>query len=131
MRAPVPPGWPREIWPPQEAGWEGTAVKWLLDQVPAEWRLVPVFRRPPQVLAWLTRAAMASGVTSSVTIFMRVASFPEPDGCVPPDFRYAEQTVTGAAWKAGIVAALLTPTGRSRTDSARASGWPVGPGLSW
>jgi hypothetical protein len=54
MSAPVPPGWPAEVWPPQQVGWEDTAVAWLLDQAPSEWRLLPVLRRHPQVLAWLT-----------------------------------------------------------------------------
>jgi hypothetical protein len=26
MSAPVPPGWPPEVWPPQEASWEDAAV---------------------------------------------------------------------------------------------------------
>jgi hypothetical protein len=47
----VPRGWPVEVWPPTEPGWRDSAVAWLLDQVPPEWRLVPALRRHPQVLA--------------------------------------------------------------------------------
>lgn len=43
-----------EVWPPTEPEWRDSAVRWLLDQAPPEWRLLPVLRRYPQVLAWLT-----------------------------------------------------------------------------
>ncbi len=48
-----PPGWPREVPPPQADGWQTKAVGWLLDHCPAEYRSYPVVRRQPVVLAWL------------------------------------------------------------------------------
>jgi hypothetical protein len=47
----APPGWPRGVRPPGVAGWEETAVPWLLDQCPADYRSHEVLRRHPEVLA--------------------------------------------------------------------------------
>ncbi len=50
-QAVVPPGWPRQVRPPGVPGWEGTAVNWLLDICPPEYRSYPVLRRHDVVLA--------------------------------------------------------------------------------
>jgi hypothetical protein len=47
----VPPGWPRGVRPPGAPGWEHTAVAWLLDLCPPEYRSYPVLRRHEVVLA--------------------------------------------------------------------------------
>ncbi|MBI1376431.1 MAG: hypothetical protein GC157_02965 [Frankiales bacterium] len=47
----APPGWPRAVLPPAAPGWEDTAVAWLLDQCPADYRGHEVLRRHPVVLA--------------------------------------------------------------------------------
>jgi hypothetical protein len=47
----VPPGWPRAVRPPEAPGWERTAVSWLLDLCPPEYRSYPVLRRHDVVLA--------------------------------------------------------------------------------
>jgi hypothetical protein len=49
----VPPGWPPEVRPAGAPGWERTAVGWLLDLCPAEYRGYGVVTRQPVVLAWL------------------------------------------------------------------------------
>ncbi len=46
-----PPGWPRQVRPPGAPGWERTAVNWLLDICPPEYRSYPVLRRHDVVLA--------------------------------------------------------------------------------
>lgn len=46
-----PPGWPREVRPPDAPDWEITAAKWLLDLCPAEYRRYPGLRRHVVVLA--------------------------------------------------------------------------------
>src|SRR5690349_11604876 len=67
----IPPGWPRAVRPAGAPDWEQSAVAWLLDQCPPEYRGYPVIVRHPIALAWLagrhtdaalsaTRAAVAS-----------------------------------------------------------------------
>ena len=55
MSAYVPPGWPSGVHPPGTEDFERTAQAWLLDTVPADYRLHGVLRRYPLALA-----AMAS-----------------------------------------------------------------------
>jgi hypothetical protein len=38
----APPGWPRAVRPPGAPGWERSAVAWLLDLCPPEYRSYPV-----------------------------------------------------------------------------------------
>lgn len=47
----VPPGWPEMVRPPGSPGWERTAVVFLLDCCPADYRGYPVLQRHPIVLA--------------------------------------------------------------------------------
>jgi len=47
----APPGWPREVRPPDTPGWERTAEAWLLDLCPPEYRTYPTLRRHVVVLA--------------------------------------------------------------------------------
>ena len=47
----APPGWPRQVRPPGAPGWERSAVGWLLDICPPEYRGYPVLRRHDAVLA--------------------------------------------------------------------------------
>ncbi|MFZ2502804.1 MAG: hypothetical protein WAW88_09065 [Nocardioides sp.] len=47
----VPPGWPREVRPPDAPGWERTAANWLLDLCPPDYRAYAVLRRHVVVLA--------------------------------------------------------------------------------
>ena len=47
----VPPGWPLEVHPPESPEWESTAVAFLLDCCPADYRAYGVLRRHPVVLA--------------------------------------------------------------------------------
>lgn len=54
MTAYAPPGWPTEVRPPGVPWWEDTAVKWLLDQCPPDYRAYTGLRRHPVVLARFT-----------------------------------------------------------------------------
>jgi hypothetical protein len=47
----TPPGWPRQVRPPGAPGWERSAVSWLLDICPPEYRSYPTLRRHDVVLA--------------------------------------------------------------------------------
>ncbi|MDQ4038789.1 MAG: hypothetical protein M3313_10695 [Actinomycetota bacterium] len=50
-RPELPPSWPEAVWPPGVQDWEDSAAKWLLDQVPPEYRRYDVLRRYPVLLA--------------------------------------------------------------------------------
>jgi hypothetical protein len=47
----APPGWPRQVRPPDAPDWERTAVNWMLDICPPEYRSYPALRRHVVVLA--------------------------------------------------------------------------------
>lgn len=51
MTAYVPPGWPDQVQPPGSPDWERTAVAYLLDCCPPDFRAYAVLRRHPTVLA--------------------------------------------------------------------------------
>ena len=55
MGAYIPPGWPAGVHPPGSEDFESTAVGWLLDVVPPDYRLHGVLRRYPVALATLAR----------------------------------------------------------------------------
>jgi hypothetical protein len=52
-RAAVPPGWPAAVRPPGAPDWERTAVAWLLDLCPPDYRAHPVLTRRAVALAWV------------------------------------------------------------------------------
>jgi hypothetical protein len=58
----MPPGWPTGVHPPGSADFERTAVAWLLDVVPPDYRLYGVLRRHPVALATLARHHLAGCV---------------------------------------------------------------------
>ena len=47
----APPGWPREVRPPDAPDWEVTAASWLLDLCPPDYRRYAGLRRHVVVLA--------------------------------------------------------------------------------
>lgn len=51
----VPPGWPTGVHPPGDDRFEATAVAWLFDVVPPDYRLHGVLRRYPTALAAMAR----------------------------------------------------------------------------
>jgi hypothetical protein len=62
MAAYLPPGWPAGVHPPGSQEFERTAVAWLLDVVPPDYRLYGVLRRHPVALAALARHHLAACV---------------------------------------------------------------------
>src|SRR6516225_8290650 len=62
MAAYLPPGWPTGVHPPGSEGFERTAVAWLLDVVPPDYRLHGVLVRHPVALATLARHHLAACV---------------------------------------------------------------------
>ncbi len=62
----VPPGWPVEVAPPGTPQWQRTAVSWLLDHCPSEYRAHAAVHRQPVALAWLAlRHVTAQGQANS------------------------------------------------------------------
>ncbi|MGO8883885.1 MAG: hypothetical protein ACLPUO_04210 [Streptosporangiaceae bacterium] len=55
MAAYLPPGWPAGVHPPGSERFEQTAVNWLLDVVPPDYRVHGVLLRHPVALAALAR----------------------------------------------------------------------------
>jgi hypothetical protein len=62
---PVPPGWPPEVRPPGAPEWVRTAVGWLLDLCPPEYRRYDVLRKHPPVLARFAAHHVHAGVEAS------------------------------------------------------------------
>jgi len=85
----APPGWPRAVRPPGAPGWEHTAVAWLLDICPPEYRSYPVLRRHDVVLARFavlhveaSQAAVRRGLSEARADLRDVASLDVVDAAV-------------------------------------------------
>ena len=61
----VPPGWPEQVLPPQAPDWERSAVGWLFDLCPAEYRAHDVLRKHPVVLARFAAGHVEAGVEAA------------------------------------------------------------------
>ena len=61
----VPPGWPAEVLPPQAPEWERSAVAWLFDLCPPDYRAHDVLRRYPVVLARFAGEHVRSAVDAA------------------------------------------------------------------
>lgn len=65
MSAVVPPGWPAEVRPPGAPDWERTAVAWLFDLCPPDYRAHEVLRRHPVVLAHMATRHVQAGIEAA------------------------------------------------------------------
>jgi hypothetical protein len=63
--ATVPPGWPEQVRPPGAPDWERTAVAWLFDLVPHDYRAHEVLRRYPVLLARFARDHVTAGLEAA------------------------------------------------------------------
>jgi len=79
----VPPGWPAEVLPPQAPEWERSAVAWLLDQCPPEYRSHEVLRTHPVVLARFAREHVDAAVAAARQGWRTVRA--DLRGVVPPE----------------------------------------------
>ncbi|MGP4023604.1 hypothetical protein [Actinomadura sp. 3N407] len=61
----VPPGWPSQVHPPGTERFEDTAMAWLLELVPPEYRRYGVLRRYPIALARMARQHVAASVDAA------------------------------------------------------------------
>jgi hypothetical protein len=79
----VPPGWPAEVLPPQAPDWQESAVAWLLDQCPPEYRAHDVLRTHPVVLARFARQHVDAAVAAARQGWRTVRA--DLKDLVPPD----------------------------------------------
>ena len=61
----LPSGWPAEVRPPFTADWERSAVAWLFDQCPHDYRGYDVLRRQPLVLARFAATALDAAIAAA------------------------------------------------------------------
>jgi hypothetical protein len=64
-RPALPPGWPPEVRPPGSPDWERSAMAWLFDQCPPDYRSYDVLRRQPLVLARFAAIALDAAVMAA------------------------------------------------------------------
>lgn len=64
----VPPGWPAPVLPPHAPDWERSAVAWLLDLCPPDYRAHEVLRRHPVLLARFAAQHVAAGVQAARSV---------------------------------------------------------------
>jgi hypothetical protein len=62
---PLPPAWPAEVRPPGSPEWQRSAVAWLFDQCPADYRGYDVLRRHPRVLARFAATAVEAAIAAA------------------------------------------------------------------
>ena len=63
----TPPGWPPGVLPPHAPDWQGSAVAWLLELCPPDYRAHDVLRRHPVVLARFAAGHVGAGVEAART----------------------------------------------------------------
>ena len=79
----IPPGWPAEVLPPAAPDWERSAVAWLLDLCPPDYRAHEVLRRHPVVLARFAAEHVEAAVQAARVGLATVRT--DLRGVVPPD----------------------------------------------
>lgn len=92
----TPPGWPAGVHPPGSEEFESTAVTWLLDVVPPDYRLHGVLRRHPVALACMARHHTKACVEGARQGYRTART--ELTGSLPP---HAIDTVLAAYRKEG------------------------------
>lgn len=65
MTAGLPPGWPTDVRPPGTPDWERSAVSWLLDLVPPDYRAHEVLRKYPMLLARFAGDHVSAGLAAA------------------------------------------------------------------
>ena len=101
----TPPGWPAGVHPPGSEDFESTAVGWLLDVMPPDYRLHGVLRRYPVALAAMARYHSRACVEGARQGYRTART--ELAGTLPP---HAIDTVLAAYRKEG---ARLAATARA------------------
>ena len=79
----LPPGWPEQVHPPGTDGFERTAVAWLFDLCPPDYRAHEVLRAHPVVLARFAREHVTAAVDAARNGYRTARA--ELKGVVPPE----------------------------------------------
>jgi hypothetical protein len=79
----LPPDWPAEVRPPDTEDWELSAVAWLLDLLPGEWRAHDVLRRHPVLLARLASRQLEATLEATRDAWRTLRR--DVRGQLPPD----------------------------------------------
>ena len=109
----MPPGWPQEVLPPQAPGFERSAVAWLYDLCPPDYRAHDVLRRHPLLLARFAAQHVAAGVQAARDGLRTLRA--DMTGLVPPEAVEAAlgaydregRRLAGAGRQVELVAAAL------------------------
>jgi hypothetical protein len=109
----TPPGWPEEVRPPDAPDWECTAVSWLLDLCPPEYRRYDGLRRHVVVLSRFAvlhveaqQAAVKRGLSECRTALRDVAEDAVVDAAVQT-FLLEEARLLGVRRAVGLVEEAL------------------------
>jgi hypothetical protein len=134
MAAYLPPGWPAGVHPPGSQDFERTAVAWLLDVVPPDYRLYGVLRRHPAALASLAKHHLAACVEGARQGYRTART--ELGGALPPHgldavlaaYRSEGRRLVATANAVGLVErALRGETFTPRLRDSRPGEGPAGP----
>lgn len=79
----TPPGWPAEVLPPQAPEWERSAVAWLFDLCPPDYRAHDVLRAHPIVLARFAKGHLNAAVETARQGLRTLRA--DLKGVVPPE----------------------------------------------
>ena len=109
----APPGWPAEVRPPDAPDWERTAVNWLLDLCPPDYRRYTGLRRHVVVLARFAvlhveacQAACRRGLSEARADLRDVAGLEVIDAAVQT-FQLEEARLLGVRRAVGLVEEAL------------------------
>ena len=86
----VPPWWPPDVHRPGSPEWERSAVSWLLDQVPGEWRAHDVLRRHPVLLVRLAARQLDATLEATRDAWRTLRG--DVRGTLPPEVIQAAMT---------------------------------------
>ena len=109
----APPGWPAAVRPPDAPGWEDTAVAWLLDLCPPDYRRYSGLRKHVVVLARFAvlhveseQAAVRRGL-SEVRSDLREVATPEVVEAAVQTFQLEEARLLAVRREVGLVEEAL------------------------
>jgi hypothetical protein len=109
----APPGWPRQVRPPDAPDWERTACNWLLEHCPPDYRAYPALRRHAVILARFAvlhieanQAACRRGLSEARSSLREVADLDVVEAAITT-WLAEEARLLGVRREAGLVEEAL------------------------